>query len=110
MERNFGCGGLQPSEFASFAFPLPTTASYYFALRPSWHKIRDPLDAKTLVSRTGASGSHGFFCADKNGPILIGVPGLCPSAFVGDVKPVTCGTNEPYVEPKDLAELPQLCE
>lgn len=57
-----------------------------------------------VAETTGAAGSHGFFYMDKNGPILIDVPGLCPSAFVGDVKPVKCGTNEPYVEPKDLEE------
>jgi hypothetical protein len=57
-----------------------------------------------VAEATGASGSHGFFYVDKNGPIPIDVPGLCPNAFIGDVKPVKCGTNEPYVEPKDLEE------
>ena len=41
---------------------------------------------------------------DKTVPIPISVRGLCESAFVGDVKPVNCGTNEPYVEPKDLEQ------
>jgi hypothetical protein len=57
-----------------------------------------------FADTTGASGANGFFYMDKNAPILINVPGLCQSAFVGDVKPVKCGTSEPYVEPKDLEE------
>jgi hypothetical protein len=57
-------------------------------------------DAET----TGASGVNGFFYMDQSGPILINVPGLCGSSFVGDVKPVKCGTNEPYIEPKDLEQ------
>jgi hypothetical protein len=57
-------------------------------------------DAET----TGASGVNGFFYMDQSGPVLINVPGLCGSAFVGDVKPVKCGTNEPYIEPKDLEQ------
>jgi hypothetical protein len=55
-----------------------------------------------FAETTGASGAEGFFYMDKTIPIPINVPGLCESAFVGDVKPVKCGTNEPYVEPKDL--------
>jgi hypothetical protein len=55
-----------------------------------------------FAETTGAPGAEGFFYMDKTVPILINVPGLCESAFVGDVKPVRCGTNEPYVEPKDL--------
>ena len=57
-------------------------------------------DAET----TGASGMNGFFYMDQSGPVLINVPGLCGSAFGGDVKPVKCGTNEPYAEPKDLEQ------
>lgn len=57
-------------------------------------------DAET----TGASGVNGFFYTDQSGPVLITVPGLCGSSFVGDVKPVKCGTNEPYIEPKDLEQ------
>jgi hypothetical protein len=53
---------------------------------------------------TGAPGASGFFYMDGNGPTLINVPGLCESAFVGDVKPVKCGTAEPYVEPSNLQE------
>jgi hypothetical protein len=57
-----------------------------------------------IAETTGAAWAHGFFYIDQNKPIPINVPSLCPSAFVGDVKPVKCGTNEPYVEPKDLEE------
>ena len=53
---------------------------------------------------TGASGVNGFFYMDQSGPVLINVPGLCGSASVSDVKPVKCGTNEPYTEPKDLEQ------
>jgi hypothetical protein len=55
-----------------------------------------------IAETTGAPGAHGFFYMDQNAPTPINVPGLCQSAFVGDLKPVKCGTNEPYVEPKDL--------
>lgn len=57
-----------------------------------------------FAETTGTSGADGFFYMDKHAPILINVPGLCQSALVGNVKPVKCGTNEPYVEPKDLEE------
>lgn len=55
-----------------------------------------------FAETTGAPGADGFFYMDKTTPIVLNVPGLCESAFVGDVKPVKCGTSEPYVEPKDL--------
>jgi hypothetical protein len=57
-----------------------------------------------IAETTGAPWAQGFFYMDKTGPIRIEVPGLCPSAFVGDVKPVKCGTKEPYVEPTDLEQ------
>ncbi|HTS06406.1 MAG TPA: hypothetical protein VMP68_12550 [Candidatus Eisenbacteria bacterium] len=60
-------------------------------------------DAET----TGAPGVNGFFYMDQSAPILIKVPGLCGSSSAGDVKPVKCGTNEPYVEPKDLEKFVQ---
>jgi len=55
-----------------------------------------------IAETTGAPWAQGFFYMDKSGPIRIAVPGLCPSAFTGDVRPLKCGTNEPFVEPKDL--------
>lgn len=60
-----------------------------------------------FAETTGAPGAEGFFYMDKTIPLLINVPGLCESAFVGDVKPVKCETNEPYVEPKDLEKFVQ---
>lgn len=57
-----------------------------------------------FVETTGAPGVGGFFYMDKAAPILISAPGLCESAFVGDVKPLKCGTKEPYSEPKDLEQ------
>ena len=60
-----------------------------------------------IAETTGAPWAHGFFYMDQNKPIPINVPDLCPSAFVGDVQPVKCGTNEPYVEPKDLEKFVQ---
>jgi hypothetical protein len=60
-----------------------------------------------VAETTGATWAHGFFYIDQNKPIPINVPGLCPSAFVGDVKPVKCGSSEPYVEPKDLEKFVQ---
>src|SRR5258708_29368059 len=60
-----------------------------------------------IAETTGAPWAHGFFYIDQNKPIPINVPDLCPSAFVGNVKPVRCGTSEPYVEPKDLEKFVQ---
>jgi len=61
-------------------------------------------DAET----TGAPGVNGFFYMDQqSAPTLIKVPDLCGSSSAGDVKPVKCGTNEPYVEPKDLEKFVQ---
>jgi len=60
-----------------------------------------------FAETTGAPGAEGFFYMDKATPIQVNVPGLCESAFVGDVKPVKCGTSEPYVEPGDLEKFVQ---
>ena len=60
-----------------------------------------------IAETTGAPGANGFFYMEQSGPILINVPGLCQSVFVGDVRPVKCGTSEPYVEPKDLQKFAQ---
>ena len=60
-----------------------------------------------FAETTGAPGAEGFFYMDKTTPIVINVPGLCESAFVGDVKPVKCGTSEAFVEPKDLEKFVQ---
>jgi hypothetical protein len=57
-----------------------------------------------FAETTGAAGAEGFFYMDKTGPIRIAVPGLCSSAFVGDVKAVKCGTNEPYIEPREVEQ------
>jgi len=60
-----------------------------------------------FAETTGAPGAEGFFYMDKSGPIRIAVPGLCESGFVGDVKPLKCGTHESYSEPKDLEKFVQ---
>ncbi len=51
---------------------------------------------------TDAPPAGGFFYLDRNEPTEIAVPGLCQSAFVGDVRPIKCGTGDPFVEPTDL--------
>jgi hypothetical protein len=66
--------------------------------------LRSGLVYYFFAETTGASGAEGFFYIDGTIPLLINVPGLYESAFVGDVKPVKCGTNEPYIEPKDLEQ------
>jgi hypothetical protein len=60
-----------------------------------------------FAETTGAPGKGGFFYLDKTKPIAIRVPGLCGSGLVGDVKPLKCGTDEPYIEPKDLEKFVQ---
>jgi hypothetical protein len=60
-----------------------------------------------FAETTGAPGAEGYFYIDQTTPILVNVPDLCATAFVGDVKPVKCTTGEPYVEPKDLEKFVQ---
>ena len=57
-----------------------------------------------FAETTNAAPVQGFFYLDGNTPIEINVPGLCQSGFVGEVKPLNCGTNEPYSEPRDLEQ------
>jgi hypothetical protein len=57
-----------------------------------------------FAETTNAPPAEGYFYLDGNVPVEINVPGLCQSGFVGEVKPLKCGTNEPYVEPKDLEQ------
>jgi hypothetical protein len=93
MELRYGVvpdGYTQTVPLAGKAAALSTGLVYYF-----------------FAETTGAPGAEGFFYVDKGGPIRIAVPGLCESGFVGDVKPLKCGTGEPYVEPKDLEKFVQ---
>ena len=55
-----------------------------------------------FAEATGAPGTEGFLYFDGNTVTEIEVPGLCQSGFVGDVKPLKCGTQEPFTEPRDL--------
>jgi hypothetical protein len=55
-----------------------------------------------FAETTNAPGAEGFFYFDGNTATEIDVPDLCQSAFVGDVKPLKCSNQEPYVEPNDL--------
>lgn len=59
------------------------------------------------VETANAPPAEGFFYMDGMTPVLTKVPGLCQSGYVGDVKPLKCGTNESYVEPKDLEKFVQ---
>lgn len=55
-----------------------------------------------FAETTNAPPAEGFFYLDGTTPIEIKVPGLCQSGFIGDVKPLKCGTQEPYSEPQNL--------
>ena len=55
-----------------------------------------------FAETTNAPPAGGFIYLDSSKPIEIDVPDLCQSGFVGDVKPLRCGTNEPYTEPGNL--------
>jgi hypothetical protein len=57
-----------------------------------------------FAETTDAPPAEGFFYLDGDVPTEIVVPGLCQSAFVGDVKPLKCGTKDPYVEPTNLEQ------
>lgn len=46
----------------------------------------------------------GFFYLDGDVPTAIVVPGLCENAIVGDVKPIRCGSTDPYTEPTNLEQ------
>lgn len=55
-----------------------------------------------IAETTDAPPAEGFFYMDGNVPTEIVVPGLCQSAFSGDVQPLKCGTTDPYTEPTNL--------
>jgi hypothetical protein len=57
-----------------------------------------------FAETTDAPPAEGFFYLDGDVPTQILVPGLCQNAFVGDVKPLRCGTTDPYVEPTNLEQ------
>jgi hypothetical protein len=57
-----------------------------------------------FAETTDAPPAQGFFYLDGGTPIRIDVPGLCQSGIVGAVKPLKCGTNEPYAEPDDMEQ------
>ncbi len=57
-----------------------------------------------FAETTDAPPAEGFFYLDGVTPIETSVPGLCQSGFVGDVKPLKCGTNELYTEPSNLEQ------
>jgi hypothetical protein len=60
-----------------------------------------------FAETTDAPGASGFFYFNGSTAIEIEVPGLCQSALIGDVKPLKCGTQEPYLEPQDLESFVQ---
>jgi len=104
------------SDFTSAAFVAGMTIVYGKVPRDYTQKFPASGSALPLTigqvyvfdtETSGAPGVNGFFYMGQNGPIQINVPGLCGSAFVGDVKPVKCGTSEPYVEPKDMEKFVQ---
>jgi hypothetical protein len=78
-------GYAQTTPSTGTAAILPTGQVYYF-----------------FAETTDAPPAEGFFYLDGNTPLEINIPGLCQSGFVGDVKPLKCGTSEPYTEPSDL--------
>ena len=57
-----------------------------------------------FAETTDAPPAEGFFYFEGDAPTEITVPGLCQSAFVGDVKPLKCGTTDPYTEPTNLEQ------
>ena len=60
-----------------------------------------------FAETTNAPPAEGFFYLDGTTPIGIKVPGLCQSGFVGDVRPLKCGTKEPFAEPSNLEQFVQ---
>ena len=78
-EQIVPAGGIVPK--------LPSRVVYYF-----------------LAETTDAPPAGGFFYLNEDTPTEITIPGLCESGTVGDVSPLKCGTNEPYIEPTDLGQ------
>jgi hypothetical protein len=78
-------GYAQTTPKSGTASTLPTGQVYYF-----------------FAETTDAPPAGGFFYLDGNTPVEINIPELCQSGFVGEVKPIKCGTSEPYTEPSDL--------
>jgi len=60
-----------------------------------------------FVETSDAPPASGYIYLEGGRPIEIGVPDLCQSGFVGEVKPLKCGTNEPYKEPENLEQFVQ---
>jgi hypothetical protein len=83
-------GYVQTTPIRGAASALPTAQVYYF-----------------LAETTNAPPAQGFFYLDGNTPVEISIPDLCESGVVGEVKPLKCGTNEPYTEPTDLKRFVQ---
>jgi len=78
-------GYVQITPVSGTANVLPTGQVYYF-----------------FAETADAPPAQGFFYLDGSTPVEISLPDLCESGFVGEVKPLKCGTNEPYAEPTDL--------
>lgn len=57
-----------------------------------------------FAETTNAPPASGFIYLAGSQPIEITVPDLCQSGFIGEVKPLKCGTNEPYKEPENLEQ------
>jgi hypothetical protein len=55
-----------------------------------------------FAETTNAPPAEGFFYFDQGTPTEIRVPGLCQSGFAGDVQPLQCRTDKPFVEPTNL--------
>jgi hypothetical protein len=64
---------------------LPSKVAYYF-----------------LAETTNAPPASGFFYLNEDTPTETTVPGPCESGTVGDVRPLKCGTTDPYIEQADL--------
>ncbi len=93
LEINYGSvpsGYTRTIPGSGAALALPAGQVYYF-----------------FAETTNAPPAEGFFYLDGATPIEIKVPGLCQSGFVGDVKPLKCGTTKPYAEPSNLEQFVQ---
>ena len=90
---NFGtvpAGYVQTLPAGGVVPKLPSKVVYYF-----------------FAETTDAPPAGGFFYLNEDVPIEITIPGLCESGVVGDVRPLRCGTSDPYIEPADLEKFVQ---
>ncbi len=109
-----------PFDAKSLVWRVQPTEGYFKGARVEGLKIEYgsiPVGYTQAIPNSGTASAlppgqvYYFFAETTNAPpaegFLIKVPGLCQSGFVGDVRPLKCGTKEPFAEPSNLEQFVQ---